>query len=102
VVNEDPAAVIGTDENGTVPVLRGEYADLSACETARARQAAQNRVNPVNAENEMDIDADDVKIIVLDGIVIASTVNYIQNFVMKIDTKLFFSSTVHIPNAPKI
>jgi hypothetical protein len=50
----------------------------------------------------MDIDADDVKMIVLDGIVIAPKVNYIQNFVMKIDTKLFFSSTVHIPNAPKI
>jgi hypothetical protein len=36
VVNEDPAAVIGTDENSTLPVLRGEYADLSAHETARA------------------------------------------------------------------
>ena len=49
----------------------------------------------------MDIDADDVKMIVLDGIVMAPTVNYIQNFEMKIDTN-FFSSTVHISNAPKI
>jgi hypothetical protein len=39
-VNEDPAAVIGADENSTVPVLTGEYADLSAHETAREQHAA--------------------------------------------------------------
>ena len=100
VVNEDPA-VIGADENSAVPVLTGEYAHLSALETARARQAARNRVNPVNTEDEMDIDADDVKMIVLDGIVMAPTVNYIQKFEIKIDTN-FFSSTVHILNALKI
>ena len=101
VVNEDPAAVIGADENSAVPVLTGEYAHLSALETARARQAARNRVNPVNTEDEMDIDADDVKMIVLDGIVMAPMVNYIQKFEIKIDTN-FFSSTVHILNALKI
>ena len=36
MVHEDPAAVIGADENNTVPVLTGEYANLSASETARA------------------------------------------------------------------
>ena len=40
----------------------------------------------------MDIDADDVKMIVLDGIVIAPMVNYIQNFEMKIDTNFFFQA----------
>ena len=101
IVNEDPAAVIGADENSSVPVLTGEYADLSAHETARERRAAQNRVNSVNTENEMVIDADDVKMIVLDGVVIGPTVNYIYKFLMKIDTN-HFSSTVHIRNAPRI
>ena len=35
IVNEDPAAVIGADENGTVPALTGEYSDLSAQEATR-------------------------------------------------------------------
>ena len=34
MVNEDPAAVIGVDENSAVPVLEGQYAHLSAHETA--------------------------------------------------------------------
>jgi hypothetical protein len=38
--NDNPAAVIGADENSTVPVLTGEYANLSAQETTRVRQAA--------------------------------------------------------------
>ena len=37
MVNEDPAAVIGVDENSAVPVLEGQYADLSARETAAER-----------------------------------------------------------------
>ena len=32
MANEDPAAVIGVDENSAVPALTGEYADLSAHE----------------------------------------------------------------------
>ena len=34
MANEDPAAVIGVDENSAVPALEGEYANLSARETA--------------------------------------------------------------------
>ena len=34
MANEDPAAVIGADENSAVPVLTGEFADLSVREAA--------------------------------------------------------------------
>ena len=40
MANDDPAAVIGADENSAVPVLTGEYADVSARETAAEREAA--------------------------------------------------------------
>jgi hypothetical protein len=40
MANEDPAAIIGADENSAVPVLTGEYADVSARETAAEREAA--------------------------------------------------------------
>ena len=82
IVNEDPAAVIGADENGTVPALTGEYADLSAQEATRERQAARNRAIPSDTDDEMDVDADDVKMVVVDGVVIAPTVNYINNFIV--------------------
>ena len=91
ISNEDPAAVIGAgDEHTAVPVLTGEYADLSARETARERNAARNRANRANTEDEMDVDAADVKMIVLDGVVIAPTVNYINNFALKMRTNVFF------------
>ncbi|KIM36123.1 hypothetical protein M413DRAFT_78620, partial [Hebeloma cylindrosporum] len=60
MANEDPAAVIGAgDENNTIPALTGEFADISSYQT--------------NMKNQMDVDAADVKMIVLDGVVIAPT-----------------------------
>ena len=58
MVNEDPAAVIGVDENSAVPVLEGQYAHLSAHETAVERQAACRRANNINnsVTNAMDVD----------------------------------------------
>ena len=35
MVNEDPAAVIGVDENSAVPVLEGQYACLSADDSGK-------------------------------------------------------------------
>jgi hypothetical protein len=43
MANEDPAAVIGADENSAVPVLTGEYANLSARETAAMRASSSKQ-----------------------------------------------------------
>jgi hypothetical protein len=76
--NEDPAAVIGADENSTVPVLTGEYANLSVQETTRERQSAQLRANNLNNAdpNAMDVgdDAADCSMIILDGVVMGPQV----------------------------
>jgi hypothetical protein len=71
MINEDPAAVIGLDENSAVPALEGEDAALSAHQTVVERQAARARANDINnsATNEMDVDYDNCTMIVLDGIV---------------------------------
>jgi CxC5 like cysteine cluster associated with KDZ transposases len=78
MANEDPAAVIGADENSTVPVLTGEYANLSAQDTTRERQAAQLRANNLNNAdpNAMDVSDDDAdcSMIILDGVVMGPQV----------------------------
>lgn len=78
VANEDPAAVIGADENSAVPVLTGEYADVSARETAAERETARGRANEINNANPTamdDDDDDDCTMIILDGIVMGPQVN---------------------------
>jgi hypothetical protein len=67
ITGDDPAAVIGVDENHSVPVLVGEDADLAVQDAAQARLAA---------ETAMDIDRSPspsegtpVKLVVLDGVV---------------------------------
>ena len=37
----------------------------------------------------MDVDADDVKMVVVDGVVIAPTVNYIDNFIVTYTNFIF-------------
>jgi hypothetical protein len=69
MANEDPAAVIGVDENSAVPALTGEYADLSAHEAAAMRATARTRANNIH-NNQMDVDdpnADNIKMIILDS-----------------------------------
>ena len=72
--NEDPAALLGADDNGTVPALVGEYAAQSAHETVQARQQARLRAQEIEDNSEMDIDFADVNMIVLDGIVMGPMV----------------------------
>ena len=74
MANEDPAAVIGADENSAVPVLTGEYADLSARKEREAVQVRENEINNANP-NAMDDDDDDCTMIILDGIVMGPQVN---------------------------
>jgi len=71
MANEDPAAVIGVDENSAVPALEGEYANLSAWETVEQWQSAHRRANNINdsATNDMDMDYDNCTMVVMDGIV---------------------------------
>ena len=85
MINDDPAAVIGADENSAVPVLTGEYANISARETAAERQVARIRANNLNNRDENDLDmndndVDDVRMIILDGVVMAPMVNYFNYF----------------------
>src|ERR1700691_6680733 len=42
ITADDPAAVLGVDENHQVPVLTGEDAGLAVQDAARARFAAEN------------------------------------------------------------
>jgi len=85
MINEDPAAVLGVDENSVIPALEGEHAALSAHQTAVSRQAARARANNINnsAQNEMDIDYDNCTMIVLDGIVFGPKVRNINNFISR-------------------
>jgi hypothetical protein len=81
MANDDPAAVIGADEHGAVPILRGEYAAVAEHEAAAEREAAQIRANNLN---NPDVDAmdqddeifDDVKMIIMDGVVMSPMVNH--------------------------
>ena len=85
MINEDPAAVIGVDENNAVPVLEGEDAALSAHQTNVEQQAARARANDINnlATNEMDVDYDNCTMVVLDGIVFGPKVRNINTFFIK-------------------
>ena len=78
MANEDPAAVIGADENSAVPVLTGEYADVSVRETAAEREAARVRENEINNPNPNAMavdDDDDCTMIIMDGIEMGPQVN---------------------------
>ena len=70
IIEADPAALLGVDENRDVPALTGNDADLAIQDAAQARALAQNA---------MDVDEDSnhgkpVKMVVLDGIVMGHTV----------------------------
>jgi len=81
ITGDDPAAVLGVDENHQVPVLVGEGAELAVQDAARARLnarlAAQARSN---ADDAMDVDESSsteavcpVKMVVMDGVVMGPT-----------------------------
>ena len=67
ITEDDPAAIIGIDENHAIPVLTGEDAELAIEDAAQARD---------NARHAMDVDSSPspveespVKLVVLDGVV---------------------------------
>jgi hypothetical protein len=72
ITADDPAALVGVDEQREVPVLDGEGADLAVQDAARARLNAQN---PQSASDDMDVDRGSVTMAVLDGIVMGPPVS---------------------------
>ena len=71
LTGDDPAALIGIDENHDVPSLTGEDADLAVQDAAQAR---------LNAGTAMDIDRSPspdeetpLKLVVLDGVLMGPT-----------------------------
>jgi hypothetical protein len=74
ITGDDPAALVGMDENHNVPALTGENASLAAEAAEQARENAMHAASV--ASQEMDVDMDDsyVTMAVVDGIVISPPV----------------------------
>jgi len=72
ITGDDPAAVLGIDENRQVPVLTGEDAGLAVQDAARARFAAENAM-VVDRSPSPHEEASPVKMVVIDGVVMGPT-----------------------------
>src|ERR1700683_2590916 len=87
ITGDDPAAVLGVDENHQVPALVGEGAELAIQDAAQARLNAQLAAQArSNADDAMDVDessqssssaedveASSVTLVVMDGVVMGPT-----------------------------
>ena len=83
LTGDDPAAVVGIDENRAVPSLQGEGADLAVRDAAQARQRA--RMQNVAVEDQMEVDIAPVRMVVVDGIVMGHPVcaySYLYDFML--------------------
>lgn len=79
ITEDDPAAIVGVDENRAVPVLLGDNVDLAAQDAAQARQHAVDRRE--DRDGQMDIDDVPpafVTMVVLDGVVMGPTVSQLN------------------------
>ena len=82
LTEDDPAAIVGIDENRAVPSLVGEGSDLALQDAAQARQNAREatrggpQLGP-NNDDDMDVDAPVgvVNMVVMDGIVMGHAVS---------------------------
>jgi hypothetical protein len=82
ITGDDPAALVGVDEQREVPVLVGDGADLAVQDATRARLNALN-AQPANDDN-MDIDHGSVTMVVLDGIVMGPQVSISNIIIFKL------------------
>ena len=74
ITGDDPAAVVGLDENRVVPALLTEDADLALQDAADARQqAARAQIQPAVADENIDVDMPMINMVVMDGIVMGHT-----------------------------
>ena len=71
ITADDPAAVIGIDENRDVPALTGDGAELAVQDAAQARYNAQHAMDI--DQSSSPIEASPVKLVVLDGVVMGPT-----------------------------
>lgn len=71
ITADDPAAVIGIDENCDVPALTGNGAELAVQDAAQARYNAQHAMDI--DQSSSPIEASPVKLVVLDGVVMGPT-----------------------------
>ena len=81
VTEDDPAAIVGIDENRVVPALVGEGADLALQDSAQARQTAREAAGAgleLGVDDNMDVDTpvSVVNMVVMDGIVMGHAVSY--------------------------
>ncbi|TFK36766.1 hypothetical protein BDQ12DRAFT_667634 [Crucibulum laeve] len=67
ITGDDPAAVVGVDENQQVLILTGDNADLAAQDAAQAWLEAENAIDIDDSFSEFEDSP--VKLVVLDGIV---------------------------------
>ena len=72
IINEDPAAIVGVDENQRVPQLAEEHIPLQI--------PTENTVTSLRSSStdDMDMDHAPVRMVVLDGIVMGTTVSLLK------------------------
>ena len=78
ITGDDPAAVLGVDENHQVPVLVGEGAELAIEDAARARLNAQLAADAMDVDHSSQSSSSaeepsPVKLVVMDGVVMGPT-----------------------------
>src|SRR6202050_3387418 len=105
ITGDDPAAVLGVDENHQVPALVGEGAELAFQDAAQARLNAQLAAQArSNADDPMDVDDSSqnsssseepspVTLVVMDGVVMGPTHCAFYNCIeeLKIHKGVFFA-----------
>ena len=69
ITEDDPAGLLGVDENHEIPALMGEDADLAIQDAAQARFNANNAMD-IDDNDENDEPKADRTMVVLDGIVV--------------------------------
>lgn len=74
ILHDDPAAIIGIDENHEIPALQGEDAQLAAnyAQQHQQNQAVINAQAAANPPEDVD-DAQPVRMVIMDGIVMGPT-----------------------------
>ena len=82
-VLNNPAAVVGVDENQNIPPFAGNNEVL-------AQLHPGSPISRDNSDDDMDIDKKNVTMVVLDGIVMGPTVNSLNSVLNIIDTNLIF------------
>ena len=73
ITGDDPAAVVGVDENRVIPALVGPEANLAIRDAQRARDCAAHQ-HQRDDDILMDLDHAPVRMVVVDGLVMGHQV----------------------------